>query len=65
MGDYGTILTTSDGGAHWRAQSVGIDEQLSAIAFPDASHGWAVGSGGAIIATTAGGVAARDLARHD
>ena len=34
----GTILATTDGGAHWQAQNVGHDgADLSAVAFPDAT----------------------------
>ena len=43
VGSSGTIVATSDGGAHWQVQTSGTDADLSAVAFPDATHGWAVG----------------------
>ncbi len=50
------ILATTDGGAHWAAQAAGnATTELNAVAFPDATHGWAVGFQGAILATTDGG----------
>ena len=51
----GVILATTDGGATWNAQSSGSDGDLSGVAFGDATHGWVVGSGGVILATTSGG----------
>jgi photosystem II stability/assembly factor-like uncharacterized protein len=51
----GTILATSDGGAHWTVQATGANFGLSAASFPDASHGWAVGMGDTILATINGG----------
>ena len=39
-----TILSTSDGGASWSAQSTnGLS--CNAVTFVDANHGWAVGWG--------------------
>ena len=56
MGGWGTILATSDGGATWIKQRSGTGgEDLVGVAFPDATHGWAVGNGGLILATTDGG----------
>lgn len=56
----GIILATTDGGASWNkqwtAKSVGSHADLSAIAFADGTHGWAVGDKGVILATTDGGV---------
>jgi hypothetical protein len=54
VGDSGTILATTNGGATWSARNSGTTERFSAVAFPDATHGWAVG-GGTILATTDGG----------
>ena len=42
-------------GATWRRQYTGTAIHLSSVAFADARHGWVVGSGGTILATTAGG----------
>ena len=60
VGDQGTILATSDGGATWSAQSSGTTAYLTAVAFADASHGWVVGTNSSegnsvILATSDGG----------
>jgi len=64
-GGSGTILATTDGGAHWSAQTSGTRYGLWAVSFADTSHGWAVGgyapipsdleSIALILATTDGG----------
>jgi len=48
-----TILTTSDGGAHWTTQLSG-DLNLTSVDFISASDGWAVGAT-TLLATTDGG----------
>jgi photosystem II stability/assembly factor-like uncharacterized protein len=55
VGDNGTILATTDGGAHWTAQVSGTTNELKGVGFPDATHGWAVGDSDTIRATTDGG----------
>jgi len=50
------IWHTDDGGAGWTRQLERAPRQLVGIAFADASHGWAVGTHGLILATTNGGV---------
>jgi photosystem II stability/assembly factor-like uncharacterized protein len=55
VGDRGTILTTSNGGKTWRAQTSGTTSWLRGVDFVDASHGWAVGDNGTILATSDGG----------
>lgn len=37
------ILVTTDGGAHWTTQDVGLYQWLNAVTFTDLSHGWGVG----------------------
>jgi hypothetical protein len=49
-----TIWHCGDG-AIWTAQSWGLVGDPHGVSFPDASHGWVVGSGGMILATTNGG----------
>ena len=44
VGDWGTILHTTDGGTTWSQQSSGTTEPLNAVRFFDASHGWAIGN---------------------
>ena len=51
----GTIGATDDGGATWRTQYSDAQEDLLAVAFPDAVHGWVSGGDGTILATTDGG----------
>jgi photosystem II stability/assembly factor-like uncharacterized protein len=48
-----TILVTSDGGAHWRAQLTG-DLNLTSVDFVNGRDGWAVGTT-SLLATTDGG----------
>jgi photosystem II stability/assembly factor-like uncharacterized protein len=58
VGSGGVILATTDGGGHWTPQASGSTADLQAVAFADATHGWAVGNdgvGGVILATTDGG----------
>ena len=50
-----TIWHTADGGAGWTRQLDAAPRHLVGIAFADASHGWAVGTRGLILATTDGG----------
>jgi photosystem II stability/assembly factor-like uncharacterized protein len=55
VGEGGTILRTSNGGATWTAQASGTTGDLAAITFPDAQHGWIVGHDGSIIKSVDGG----------
>ena len=60
VGDSGSIIATTDGGASWSTEDsgyAGSDAILSSICFVDADHGWAVGSddSGAVIVATADG----------
>lgn len=48
-------LGASAAEAGWKTQTSGITDYLRAVSFGDASHGWAVGMGGAILATSDGG----------
>src|SRR5258707_9438478 len=43
VGDYGTILRTTDGGATWTLQTSGTTGGLSAVSFVQANTGTAVG----------------------
>lgn len=40
VGDAGTILHTTDGGQHWRAQESGTMASLAHCAFSDRARGW-------------------------
>ena len=56
VGNSGTILKTTDGGANWVAQTSGTANICSDVHFPvDATTGYAVGSSGTILKTTDGG----------
>src|SRR5258705_3755517 len=55
VGDYGTIVRTTDGGNNWTIQSSGTTQTLWAVSFTDSSHGTAVGEVGTILKTTDGG----------
>ena len=53
----GTVLFTSDGGAHWVPRTLGIPTygDINHIQFLDSLHGWMCGDGGMIIHTADGG----------
>lgn len=55
VGERGTILSTSDGGASWQQQKSGSELPLSRVVFTSAQDGWAVASNGAILKTGNGG----------
>ncbi len=56
VGQWGTILKTSDGGANWTLQSSGTTQGLVSVQFPlNATTGYAVGGKGQILKTTNGG----------
>jgi hypothetical protein len=56
-GGDGVMLASADGGATWSAQDLGVSKATAlGLAFSDVLHGWAVGYGGTILATTTGGV---------
>jgi photosystem II stability/assembly factor-like uncharacterized protein len=52
VGDYGTILTTPNGGLTWSSQTSGVTADLRDVKFTSSSSGWAVGAGGTILHTT-------------
>jgi len=55
VGEAGTILRTTDGGASLVPQISGVTETLMAVTFTDANNGAAVGQLGVILKTTDGG----------
>lgn len=68
VGARGWILATTDGGAQWVRQSAceqtvpctptsqdAVTADLASVSFTDATHGWAVGATGTILATSDGG----------
>ena len=54
VGEYGTIVRTTDGGNTWGVQSSGGNTDLHAVFFTDAMNGWVAGNGG-ILNTASGG----------
>ena len=48
VGAHGSIVATTDGGAHWNLQTSATSSDLRSVCFVDAIHGWAVGIAGAI-----------------
>lgn len=56
VGWRGHILYSDDQGLSWRQAQVPVSVDLTAVAFPSASQGWAVGHGGVILHTRDGGV---------
>ncbi|GAB3626464.1 glycosyl hydrolase [Pandoraea terrae] len=56
VGDHGVVLLSDDNGVHFRqARTVPVQTALTAVAFADAQHGWAVGHWGVILRTDDGG----------
>jgi hypothetical protein len=55
VGELGTILHTTDGGATWVPQTSGVTDTLLAVTFTDANNGTAVGQLGVILRTSDGG----------
>jgi len=56
VGDVGTIIKTSDGGATWETLTSGTFKGLSSVCFASSSLGWAVGRDGTILKTSNGGM---------
>ena len=55
VGDYGTVVRSTDGGKTWQQAEVPVSTLLTAVHFVDALHGWAVGHGGVVLASADGG----------
>lgn len=56
VGEQGVVLLSDDRGRTSRqARQVPVSSTLTAVAFADAQHGWAVGHWGAILSTSDGG----------
>lgn len=55
VGEHGTILTSSDGGALWHGRHSGTWAFLTDVAFAGSRHGWIVGDKGTIFTTADGG----------
>ena len=55
VGNGGTILKTTDGGANWISKTSGTTSDLREVQFVNSNIGYAVGSGGVLLKTTDGG----------
>lgn len=55
VGEHGVIALSDDQGGHWRAAKVPVDVNLTAVAFADAEHGWAIGHQGVVLHSADGG----------
>ena len=55
VGDYGTMLYTTDGGNSWTQSYIGTNEHIKGISFFDAQNATAVGRDGVILRSTDGG----------
>src|SRR3546814_12970323 len=55
VGQRGHILLSDDDGAHWAQAKVPVSSDLTAVSFPTARDGWAVGHDGVVLAIQCGG----------
>jgi photosystem II stability/assembly factor-like uncharacterized protein len=55
VGEAGTVIATTDGGAKWQKQESGTRRWLYGVAFVNEREGWAVGEEGLILRTADGG----------
>ena len=55
VGNYGTILKTSDGGDSWTVLTSGTTHTLFSLTFTDNNTGYATGESGILLKTTDGG----------
>ncbi len=55
VGDYGTVLHTTDGGKSWNLSQCGSFPALYSVFFKNKQEGWTVGQNGFFLKTTDGG----------
>ena len=55
VGPRGHIVVSTDEGKTWSQAKVPVSSDLTAVYFPSATHGWAVGHDGVVLASTDGG----------
>ncbi|NBB64850.1 glycosyl hydrolase, partial [Pseudomonas sp. ODNR1LW] len=55
VGQRGHILYSDDAGQHWLQAGVPLSSDLTAVFFPTASQGWAVGNDGVVLHTSDAG----------
>ncbi|BAL25325.1 YCF48-related protein [Azoarcus sp. KH32C] len=65
VGDYGTVVRSTDDGKTWKQAAVPVSTLLTAVYFVDDTHGWAVGHGGIVLASSDGGANWQSLGAVD
>jgi len=55
VGQRGHIIFSDDLGRRWQQARVPVSTLLTAVVFPDENHGWAVGHGGVVLASSDAG----------
>ena len=55
VGEFGMILSSSDGGKTWQRQASATSRTLTSVSYADSLHGFAAGNGGLVLATRDGG----------
>lgn len=56
VGQRGHILYSDDAGQHWQQAAVPVSSDLTAVSFPSATQGWAVGNDGVVLHSSDAGV---------
>ena len=56
VGQRGHILYSDDAGLRWQQADVPVSSDLTAVSFPSATHGWAVGNDGVVLHSSDAGV---------
>ncbi|WP_322613996.1 WD40/YVTN/BNR-like repeat-containing protein [Pseudomonas sp. BIC9C] len=56
VGQRGHILYSDDAGQHWMQAAVPVSSDLTAVSFPSATQGWAVGNDGVVLHSSDAGV---------
>ncbi|KNH27116.1 glycosyl hydrolase [Pseudomonas syringae] len=56
VGQRGHILFSDDSGQHWQQAAVSASADLTAVSFPTATQGWAVGNDGVVLHSSDAGV---------